>query len=562
MSGKHPSRGARLIAVAVAIGLVVTAGALTLSALAPAQPALHNAGTAAERSSAVPALPPNEVYGVEATVRVGPSPVGVAFDASNGYLYVTNSQGDNLTVLNGASEKVVANIPVGANPAGVAYDAANQNVYVVNSMEDSVSIISPSNVVSGNFSVPYEPTGIAYDSSSGDLYITEQAANTTAVYSPASTAKPIATLIVGHQPIAATYDPDNNEVYVANSNSSNVSVIDASTPAVIGAIPVGDGPLGLAYDSGQHELFVANDESNSTTVISTTSNTAIATVTVGLRPDGAAYNPTLGVVVVSDEGSAEVSVILDSNNSVVSTVPVGLDPVGVAWDSANGYEYVANANSSSVSALGTPKVPPYAVTFTEIGLPSATSWTVTLAGTANTSTTPLIGFSKQNGSYAYTVAPIAGYVGANLSGNAVVNGFPLDIQVTFAAVVYAVTFTETGLPSGTLWSVSLNGTPVNSATPNVTFSEANGSYAYTVPTVSGYTASPTSGWSNVTGQPLTVDISFAKNPGTGSSSSAGAIGGVPLWEIAVIIAAIAAVVVGVLWSMRRGSPPPPSTGSS
>lgn len=565
MSGKHPSRGARLIAVAVAIGLVVTAGALTLYAVAPPGPGklaqdIGATNAATIRAATVPALPPNEVYGVEATVNVGPSPVGVAFDGSNGYLYVSNSQGDNVTVLNGATEKVVTNIAVGANPAGVAYDSNNGNVYVVNSMEDSVSVISSADIVSANFSVPYEPTGIAYDSTSHDLYITEQAANTTAVYSPTSTVAPLATLTVGLQPIAAVYDPDNNEVYVANSNSSNVSVINAGTPAVIGSIAVGDAPLGLAYDSGQHELFVANDESNDTSVVSTTSNTVVTTVSVGLRPDGAAYNSNLGVVTISDEGSAQVSVILDSNNSVVSTVPVGLDPVGVAFDITNGYEYVANANSSTVSVLGTPTVPPYAVTFTELGLPAGTSWTVSLASTPMTSALTSISFSEPNGTYPYTATPIAGYVGANLSGNVDVNGFPVNVVVTFSVVHYEITFTETGLAAGSLWAVSLNGTAVNSATANVTFSMSNGSYAYSIPAVSGYTATPTSGWSNVSGQPVTVGISFAKNSGSGGSSPAGTVGGVPLWEVAVIVAAIAAVVVGVLWSMRRGTPP--ATGSS
>jgi YVTN family beta-propeller protein len=552
------------------MGLVVAAGVLTLSSLVPtgSVAADRDPGDAPSSSSSPasgPALPPNEIYGVEATVQVGPSPVGVAYDSFNGYVYVTNSQGDNVTVLNGATQKVVTNIPVGDNPAGIAYDSSNDNIYVVNSMEDSVSVISSANTVSGNFSVPYEPTGIAFDSLSGDLYITQQAANATAVYNPSSTAKPVATLEVGHQPIAAVYDSDNNEVYVANSNSSNVSVIDASAPSVIAAVPVGDGPLGLAYDHGQDELFVANDESNNTTIISTTTNKVVTSVPVGLRPDGAAYNPNLGVITISDEGSADVSVILDSNNSVVSTVPVGLDPVGVAWDSANGYEYVADANSSTVSVLGTPTVPPYAVTFSELGLPPGTSWTVNLAGSPTTTSSASVSFSEVNGSYPYTVTPVAGYVGANLSGNVVVNGFPVNVVVTFSAVLYTITFTESGLPGGTVWAVTLGTTTLNSATANVTFSMPNGSYAYVVPSVTGYSASPASGWSNLSGHAVSVDITFSSNPGTPGSSPAGTVGGVPLWEIAVIVAAIAAVVGGVLWSMRRGSAPPPTppaTGSS
>jgi YVTN family beta-propeller protein len=570
MSGNRVSRGARLVSVALALGLVVTAGALALYASAPAgvsgvQGHAEAPRPAANAVTVVPGLPPNEVYGVEASVAVGPSPVGVAYDSANHYVYIANSQGDNVTVVNGATESVVTNVAVGANPAGIAYDSTTNSVYVVDSMQDSVSIISSGNTVSGNFTVPDEPTGIAYDSASGYLYITQQTSNSTAVYSPSTTgATLVTTLEVGLQPIAATYDSTNNEVYVANSNSSNVSIIDAAMNSVLGAIPVGDGPLAIAFDSGQNELFVANDLSNNTTIVSTASNEVVGSVTVGDQPDGAAYNPSLGIVAVADEGSGhsgQVSIILDSNNTVVATVQVGngTDPVGVAWDSANGFEYVADANASKVTVVGTPTVPPYSVTFTETGLTAGASWTVSVAGVPKTSTSTSISFAEPNGSYAYTVTPIAGYVGTPLSGTVPVNGFPVNVAVTFTVVLYSITFTETGLASGTLWSVALNGTPANSATANVTFSEPNGSYTFAIPSVSGYSAAPTSGWSNVSGGAVSVDIAFTKNPGTGTSGL-GSVGGVPLWEIAVIVAAIAAVVVGVLWSMRRSAPP--ATGSS
>ncbi|MFP3234635.1 MAG: hypothetical protein RXR08_13590, partial [Sulfolobaceae archaeon] len=40
-----------------------------------------------------------------------PGPVGVAYDPSNGYIYVTNSLGNTVSVINGTT--VIANITVG-----------------------------------------------------------------------------------------------------------------------------------------------------------------------------------------------------------------------------------------------------------------------------------------------------------------------------------------------------------------------------------------------------------------------------------------------------------------
>ncbi len=72
---------------------------------------------------------------------------------------------------------------------------------------------------------------------------------------------------------------------------------------------------------------------------------------------------------------------------------------------------------------------------------------------------------------------------------------------------YAVTFTESGLPSGTSWSVTLNGTLQSSTSASMTFSEADGSYVFTVGSIAGYTVGP-EGNVTVSGAPVSVPILF------------------------------------------------------
>ncbi|MGC9137644.1 MAG: S53 family peptidase, partial [Thermoplasmata archaeon] len=80
---------------------------------------------------------------------------------------------------------------------------------------------------------------------------------------------------------------------------------------------------------------------------------------------------------------------------------------------------------------------------------------------------------------------------------------------------YTVTFTESGLPSGTSWSVTLAGSTKSSTTNTITFSEPNGSYSFSVGTVTGYTASPSSGTINVNGANVNQAITFTANAQTG-----------------------------------------------
>ena len=78
-----------------------------------------------------------------------------------------------------------------------------------------------------------------------------------------------------------------------------------------------------------------------------------------------------------------------------------------------------------------------------------------------------------------------------------------------APSTYSVTFPQSGLPAGTSWSVTLNGQTLSSTTSTITFSEPNGTYAYTVGAVNGYTATPSSGSVTVNGVSQTVAITFA-----------------------------------------------------
>ena len=74
---------------------------------------------------------------------------------------------------------------------------------------------------------------------------------------------------------------------------------------------------------------------------------------------------------------------------------------------------------------------------------------------------------------------------------------------------YTIRFTETGLPTGTQWSVTLNGTTKSSTTNTITFSEPNGTYSYRIATViKSYVPVPSSGTFTVNGESVNVSIIF------------------------------------------------------
>jgi len=118
-------------------------------------------------------------------------------------------------------------------------------------------------LVSG-FSVMAHGSGSEKSISSGD-----KSGNISITNSRIATGKNIGNITVGSAPAGVAYDSSNGYVYVANSASDTVSVINGATNTVIASIAVGSGPWGVAYDPSNGYLYVTNYYSGTVSIIST-----------------------------------------------------------------------------------------------------------------------------------------------------------------------------------------------------------------------------------------------------------------------------------------------------
>ena len=155
----------------------------------------------------------------------------------------------------------------------------------------------------------------------------------------------------------------------------------------------------------------------------------------------------------------------------------------------------------------------FPVTFTESGLPPGTLWTVVLNnGQAFSSTTPTLSFSEPNGSYTYRVSTAnSSYHPSPSSGTLTIAGAPVSVSVTFSLVTFSITFTESGLPTGHNWSVTIGAATVGSVTTTIVFFEPNGTYTYQVGVLSGWRANSYSGSVTVRGgSPAPIAITWTR----------------------------------------------------
>ena len=65
----------------------------------------------------------------------------MAVNPNTNRIYVANDCSDNVSVIDGASNTVVATVAVGSGPYGVAVNPNTNRIYVTNAGSDNVSVI-------------------------------------------------------------------------------------------------------------------------------------------------------------------------------------------------------------------------------------------------------------------------------------------------------------------------------------------------------------------------------------------------------------------------------------
>ncbi len=411
------------------------------------------------------------------------------------------------------------------------------------------------------------PAAVTFDSA-GDLFVADGHNNRILEFKPPFTSGMNASLVLGQS---------NFNTSEAGTSSTNLSfpialtyahgilwVSEYSNNRVIGfTAPFSDGE-GATYVLGQAN-FSTTDSVGPTALVGpySVSVDSHGNLWVGVQSQNRVleYQPPFS--------SNESPSIVIGQSSFAGTAPgVGAanlsQPLG-AWVGPTGTLWVADGENDRVLGY----VPAtYSVGITETGLPSGTAWSVTFDGAAEAGSASGISLSEENGSYGWSVTPIAGYVVAPSAGELEVNGSAESIALTFTQVTYTVEFEASGLPASTAWTVTVAGVAHSSSTNGpITLTEPNGSYSYTVAAVTGYNDTPESGSVTVAGQAQEVGIGFFATPVTTTtpSSSSSSSGGISL-DLALVLAVVALIVglaVGLLVGRRRGggsSPPSPPSG--
>ncbi len=472
---------------------------------------------------------------VVATVGVLGDPWGLVYVPSSHAVYVTDFLHNTMNVIDDATNLVTTTVTVGLNPSGVDYDSANGDLYVADA-----------------------GTWVKNSTGFGNVTVVN-----------ASTNKVVSTIFVRGYPWMVTYDSANGCIYETDSNSTVLQVISGSTNTVVSKIVLS--PSGYyktaafaeAYDTGNGNLYVSGFNLNIVTVVGGASPSD--RFTAGLVPGnvtlwvnatwngtraqappvpislyaappslvGVSINPPTGYLLENRSMSFRATpsctgspcptgmAITWAVNNSLSTLNTTQGPVVnlTAGPLAGSLRLSATASWNGTTETGYAfvtiggVVPAfYPLKFLARGLPSGVPWNVTVEGVTLRSTNGSLVFEETNGTYAFTVGVASSYHPSPGSGTITLRDSGQNVTVNFTLVTYPVGFGEVGLASGTSWTVTV-GTDVRSTIgSSLTFPELNGTYAYEVPAVSGYSGSPSTGTVQVLGAGTSVSLLFVPNP--------------------------------------------------
>jgi YVTN family beta-propeller protein len=201
-------------------------------------------------------------------LAAGARPIGIAAARQELFVYVANSAGGTLSVIDRSTNTLLTTAPLPGKPELVALTSDDATLYVTLnnpdtgggvSVFDTALLRTPGAVGLGllkTIPVGSSPTGIAISDDDQFVYVASSAASSLSVISrmDSRAGRVVSTvpLLSGAQPASVALSRDSGVVYTANCGHNSVSFIGASLAvsspqnAILDTVPAGPCPLGLA----------------------------------------------------------------------------------------------------------------------------------------------------------------------------------------------------------------------------------------------------------------------------------------------------------------------------
>jgi len=242
----------------------------------------------------------------------------IALTADPNIVFTADGGNNRVAVVDVAKLKIIDEIltPLG-NPDATAFDPINNQVVVGQSgPSPNVAFIDvATHKVLGSLKLTSSPELMTIDTHSGRVFLAMHDQDAVVAIDVAS--RQITTTYKGcdiKTPVGLAYDPDQGRLFVANGivHSANVlSAIDVVLDRCLGSIDIGHGPDQAAFNEHLHHLYVANSGTSTVSVIDSMSLKPLGTNGTGRAAHSVTVDPTTDFVYVGVERAGIIGVYHD-----------------------------------------------------------------------------------------------------------------------------------------------------------------------------------------------------------------------------------------------------------
>jgi YVTN family beta-propeller protein len=246
---------------------------------------------------------------IVATVRTGESPRELCC-SDDGRVYVANYYGGSVAIIDGSADTVLRVVPVGRYPSSLCYDRTDNKAYVGEKLDVRVIDVAGDSVVA-SISLSVTTPKLGWNQNYDKLYVCGNSDSMAVIDCKADT-------VLGNiqSRLSGLYsDSVCKKVYGIDNSNDYLRIFDAASDSLRHNLRVGY--VTALLDNGKqgpaNRLYCTERDSGTVAVVAGyKTDSVLRHIGTGVRPVALAWNPTHSWIYVSNSGSSSITVIRDT----------------------------------------------------------------------------------------------------------------------------------------------------------------------------------------------------------------------------------------------------------
>ena len=309
-----------------------------------------------------------------------------AAGAGSFQVYVTNERSGDVTIIDGATNKVVTTVPVGKRPRGIHPSPDGKTIYVALSgtpiegppeldangnpifkrdkdddddedaadkSADGIGLLDvATRKMVKKISVGSDPEEFDLSRDGTRLFVSNEDVKTASSVN-ITNGKVDHIVSLSQEPEGVALSPDGTRLWVTCETGGEVFVVDTATFKVIGHVKIGARPRSVAFLQ-DGKLAVVPSESDGNLYVIDTAQIKVAkkvALPKGSRPMRVRVSPDGSKLYASTGRGGTVAVLDASSFALLNNITVGKRPWGIALSPDGKFLYSANGPSNDVSVV-------------------------------------------------------------------------------------------------------------------------------------------------------------------------------------------------------------------